>query len=72
MSGGAEQYHDATLNAIQQHMTFEHALEEKHKPTPKSDKNKKLEKNKRWQQGGGRFYRGGRGGDQRNNNNGQP
>ena len=44
MRGGAKWYHTAELNAIQQHMTFEHTMEEKAKPTPKSEKNKKIEK----------------------------
>ena len=70
MLGGAKRYHRATINDIQQHMSFVYALEEKNKPAQKSDKNKKLEKDRRRQ--GGRFYRGGRGGDQRNNNNTQP
>ena len=52
MRGGAERYHTAELNVIQQHMTFEHALEEKAKPTPKSDKNKNKDKKDK----NGRFY----------------
>ena len=66
----AERYHRATIAFIQQHMSFVYALEEKSKPAEKSDKNKKLEKDRRQQ--GGRFYRGCRGGDQRHNNNTQP
>ena len=77
MRSGARRYHTTDLDEIQQHMTFEHALEESQKPTPKSDKNKKLEKDKKWRarrsqpynnnyeshfQDGGRGYQGRGGG----------
>ena len=63
MRGGAEQYHMAFLDTIQQHMGFEQATEAKQAPTPKSDKNKDKggRNGNRFQCGGGRFNRGGRG-----------
>ena len=70
MMGGAERYHQATIADIQQHMAFVYALEEKSKPAQKSDKNKKIEKERRRR--GGHFYRSGRGRGDRGNNNTQP
>ena len=56
MRGGANRYHSTDLDEIQQHMSFEHALEESQKPTPKSEKNKKLEKEKKWRSRRSRPY----------------
>ena len=46
MRGGAEQYHMASLDTIQQHMVFEQAKEAKQAPTPKGGK-KPYDKDKR-------------------------
>ena len=62
MRGGAERYHTASLDTIQQQMTFEQATETKDALSKKkSTRDKGGRDDGRFQRGGGPFNRVGRG-----------